>query len=855
MKQYYRIKGQYPDAILLFRVGDFYETFGDDAVRTAEILGIALTKRANGAAQEVPLSGFPHHALDAYLPKLVRAGQRVAVCDQLEEPQKGKKVVRRGVTEMVTPGTALNEKNLEHASNNYLAAITFGKQHHGLALVDLSTGEFFLTEGPQDYIDRTLQSFTPSEVILSKRRRDEFVEHFGRGYYLYPLEDYLFEYDFGSEKLRQHFKTSHFKGFGIDDLPEGIAAAGVVLHYLGLNKHEHLDHLASLRRLAPEQHVAMDRFTIRNLELLQTAQPDGTSLRDVLDQTTTPMGTRLLSKWLVMPLKKLRSIQERLDTVDFFFQKPDWSSELVPLLRSMGDLERLIAKVSLGRANPREVGHLGRALESIGMMRNQLLEAEFEPVRRLGEQLSPCAHILERIRRELVADPPVQLAKGGVIADGVHQQLDELRRLALHGEDYLREMQDRESAETGISSLKVAYNNVFGYYLEVTHKHRDKVPAHWVRKQTLVNAERYITDELKQWEEKILRAKDDLQQLEQQLFQDLVHALNEYVPPIQQNARLLARLDVMIGFAELARVRRYVKPEVNQSHLLALENCRHPVIEQCLPEGESYVPNSLQLDKDTRQLLMVTGPNMSGKSALLRQTALAVLMAQVGCFVPAESAQIGLVDKIFTRVGASDNLSAGESTFMVEMTEAASILNNLSDRSLVLLDEIGRGTSTYDGVSIAWAMAEYLHHHPQRPKTLFATHYHELNEMAERMERIQNVHVSVKEVQGKMVFLRKLQEGGAAHSFGVEVARMAGMPQPVVNRATEILAQLEAQRQEPGHHEPKVPPAMQLQLFGQEEDPRARKVIEELQKLDLNALTPIEALMKLNYLQSLMKEE
>ncbi len=859
MKQYYKVKNQHPDAILLFRVGDFYETFGEDAVKTANILGITLTKRANGSASEMELSGFPHHALETYLPKLIQAGQRVAVCDQLEDPKNAKTVVKRGITEVATPGTSLSDKILENRENNFLAAIHFASKETGLALLDLSTGEFFTTQGNMEYIDNLVKSLGPSEILHAKGQIDQFQQQFGDKHYTFVHEDWLFSVDFGYDKLLNHFKTKNLKGFGIENMPEGIAAAGVILHYLEENQHNQLSHISSITRLEQERYVWLDKFSVRNLELLHAPQEDGTPLVNVMDKTITPMGGRLLRKWLVMPLKDLRAIQERQEVVRYFFEDSEQREAYQEILNQVGDLERLISKAAMQRINPREVNQIKKGLDCVESIQQYCRQSDYEPLKKIGEKLNPCPTIRDKIHNELNEDPPINIHKGELIQQGVSNELDEYRDLAYSGKDYLLELQNREMEKTGIPSLKVAYNNVFGYYLEVRNTHKDKVPAEWIRKQTLVNAERYITEELKEYEEKILTAEEKVYELEGQLYQDLLYELSNYIEPVQQDASLLAHLDCLLCFARVAQENGYVKPEVNDERTIAVKQARHPVIEQRLPADERYVPNDVYLDQESQQVIILTGPNMSGKSAILRQTALIILLGQIGSFVPADEATIGMVDKIFTRVGASDNLSTGESTFMVEMTETASILNNISDRSLILLDEIGRGTSTYDGVSLAWAISEYLHEHPTMPKTLFATHYHELNEMAKNLERVKNYHVSVKEYQGKMIFLRTMKPGSSEHSFGIHVARMAGIPDKVVKRSEQILGELEGQRgkiegkkQKPKSTGPD--PSMQLKLF-QMDDPQLQEIRDELEKLDLNTLTPVEAMMKLNELKDLTKKQ
>jgi DNA mismatch repair protein MutS len=858
MKQYNQIKTKYPGAILLFRVGDFYETFGEDAVKAAAILGIVLTKRANGSASHIELAGFPHHSLDTYLPKLVRAGQRVAICDQLEDPKLTKTIVKRGVTELITPGVSYNDKILDHKSSNYLAALHFEQDKAGLAFLDISTGEFMAAEGDLDYIDKLIQGFKPAEIIVSKNQFKSFQKHFGDRFYTYQLDDWAFQYDFTSQKLLDHFKTATLKGFGIQHLSLGIVAAGVCLHYLTETHHNQVQHIQSISRMDEQQYVWLDRFTIRNLELLYSANENGVSLLQILDRTVTPMGARLLKKWLVLPLKDLVSINDRLAIVEHAYRQPEMRNIINDHLKSIGDLERLISKVAMGRVNPRELQQLNRSLKQIPPIKQLFLDSKEERLVDIANQLHDCSWVIEHITKILKAEPPVAANKGEVINEGVDAELDELRKIAYSGKDYLLQMQQQEQQLTGISSLKVAYNNVFGYYLEVTNVHKDKVPAEWVRKQTLTNAERYITEELKQYEEKILGAEDKIGVIEERIYNELVVAVSAYVGQIQQNALVLARVDCLFAFAELSQKYHYTKPVLNDGKKLLLKDARHPVIEQQLKIGEPYIANDIYLDDEQQQVIILTGPNMSGKSALLRQTALNVIMAQMGCFVPASYAEIGLVDKIFTRVGASDNISSGESTFMVEMTETASILNNISDRSLILLDEIGRGTSTYDGVSIAWAIADFICNHPSKPKTLFATHYHELNDLEKAHPSIRNFHIEIKEADQQIVFLRKLKEGGSEHSFGIHVARMAGMPQIVVRKAQQMLTQLESQREDLGEGngiKVGLPSSanMQLSMF-QLNDPILEQLREELQVLDINTLSPVEALIKLNELKKMMKK-
>ncbi|POY36154.1 DNA mismatch repair protein MutS [Solitalea longa] len=861
MAQYNQIKGKYPGAILLFRVGDFYETFGEDAIKASEILGITLTKRANGSASHIELAGFPHHSLDTYLPKLVRAGQRVAICDQLEDPKTVKTIVKRGVTEMVSPGVAYNENILNNKTNNYLAAVHFDKEILGIALLDISTGEFLTAQGEADYIDKLLQSFRPSEVIFSKSKSRDFVSQFGDKFYTFNIDDWVFGFDYAHETLLKHFGTVSLKGFGIENLPQGIIAAGACLHYIFEAEHRNVQHIAQISRIEEDRYVWLDRFTIRNLELIYSPNEGATPLISILDQTNTPMGARLLRKWMVMPLKEKVLIEERLNVVQHLTSDATLSADLQSKLKPIGDLERLISKVALQKANPRELVQLGRALAAIAEVKTVAESTGQDSLCKIADQLNPCKFIKEKIEQELNQEPPVLIQKGGVIAPGVHEELDQLRKIAFSGKDYLLDMQRRESEITGIPSLKIAFNNVFGYYLEVTHTHKDKVPTEWIRKQTLVNAERYITPELKEYEEKILGAEEKIFALENKLYSDLLMSMSEYIRPIQVNALAIAQLDVLLSFAITAVKNNYCRPEMVDDNVIDIKLGRHPVIEKSLPIGEQYIPNDVLLDDENQQIIMITGPNMAGKSALLRQTALIVLMSQIGSFVPAKGARLGITDKIFTRVGASDNLSSGESTFMVEMNETASILNNLSNRSLVLLDEIGRGTSTYDGISIAWSIAEYIHNDPKsRAKTLFATHYHELNEMEGEFERIKNFNVSIKEIDNKVIFLRKLVPGGSEHSFGIHVARMAGMPPKVVRKAEEVLKKLEDERSSGegaasirnGVKKIKKSDQMQLNIFSLD-DPILIKIRDSLADLDVNVLTPVEALIKLNEIQKLIK--
>ncbi len=857
MKQYAEMKTKHPDAILLFRVGDFYETFSDDAIIASEILGITLTRRANGSAQYVELAGFPHHALDTYLPKLVRAGKRVAICEQLEDPKLTKKLVKRGITELVTPGVALNDNVLSRRENNFLAAVHFGKTVSGLALLDISTGEFLATEGPVEYIDKTLTSMAPKELLVQRGSKARAAVDFTHQCPVFELEDWLFTTTAADERLRKQFATASLKGFGIDRMPAAIVAAGAVLHYLDLTQHTHIQHITSISRIEASKYVRLDRFTIRNLELFEPLDPDGKSLLGVIDRTVTPMGARLLRRWLQMPLKDPKAINERLDIVEHFFRHPDRRDDVLEHLKTIGDLERLVSKVACERIAPRELLQVRNALTAIVPLKRQCMSSGQPQLAAIGEQLNPCEIICSRIARELREDVGGAAARTEIIAHGVNEDLDNLRAMAYEGKDYLAKIQAREIEATGISSLKIGYNNIFGYYIEVTNTHKAKVPAGWIRKQTLVNAERYITPELKEYEEKILGAQEKIEALEARLYADLVAAVAQYIPALQLNASMLAKLDVLNAFTRVSIENRYNRPTVDDSLDLRLTEARHPVIEKQLPPGEPYITNSVELNNDTTQVMMITGPNMSGKSALLRQTALNVIMAQIGCFIAAESAKIGVVDKIFTRVGASDNISVGESTFMVEMNEAASILNNMSSRSLILFDELGRGTSTYDGISIAWAIVEYIHEYADiHPKTLFATHYHELNEMEKTYSRIVNFNVSVKEIDGKVVFLRKLARGGSEHSFGIHVAKLAGMPASIVSRANQVLAQLEqasatAGKPQVAIQQPAVEAGMQLSFF-QLDDPVLSQVRDELLGVDINNLTPLEALTKLHDIRTIL---
>jgi DNA mismatch repair protein MutS len=855
MKQYLDIKGKYPGAILLFRVGDFYETFGEDAVKAAQILGIVLTKRANGAASHIELAGFPHHSLDNYLPKLVRAGQRVAICDQLEDPKLTKTIVKRGVTELITPGVSYNDKILDNRSNNYLAAVCLQEEKGGIAFLDISTGEFMVTEGPIAYLDKLLQSFKPSETLVSKKQLPQFKQLFGDKLYTYTLDEWNFQLNFAQDKLLAHFQTQNLKGFGIQDLQLGIISAGVCLHYLSETHHHQVGHILSISRINEEKYVWLDRFTIRNLELLYSSNENGVPLIQVLDQTVTPMGARLLKRWLVMPLKDLVLIQERLNIVEQAKQQKALRKKMRESLAQVGDLERLISKLAMRRIGPRELQQLNRSLKLMPLIQDTLQQANHAQLDSLAKQIHLCAWVVEKLDKMLVPEPPVLANKGNVIKEGVDASLDELRKIAFGGKDYLLQLQKKEQERTGIPSLKIAYNNVFGYYLEVTNVHKDKVPVEWMRKQTLTNAERYITEELKKYEDQILGAEEKIAVIEENLYNELVTSLADEVTPIQSNAQLIGKIDCLFAFAQLAEANNYCKPELQEGFELKIKDARHPVIEKQLPLGEPYIANDVFLDKETQQIIILTGPNMSGKSAILRQTALCVLMAQMGCFVPAKAAHIGIVDKIFTRVGASDNLSSGESTFMVEMIETASILNNLSPNSLILLDEIGRGTSTYDGISLAWAITEYLNQHPYKPKTLFATHYHELNELEQEGNGIKNFHVNVKEQDNKVIFLRKLKPGGSEHSFGIHVARMAGIPKTVLNRSDILLKELEKGRENISAKEMgkvKANP-IQLSMF-QLNDPVLIAIKDQLQSLDLNTLSPIEALLKLNELKKLFEQ-
>ncbi|MFO8054423.1 MAG: DNA mismatch repair protein MutS [Bacteroidales bacterium] len=860
MKQYNKIKSKYPDALLLFRVGDFYETFGEDAKRTANILGIVLTKRANGAASYIDLAGFPYHALESYLPKLVRAGERVAICDQLEDPKLAKTIVKRGITELVTPGVATNDNVLENKSNNFLASIHIDNNTSGVSFLDISTGEFFLAEGSNEYIDKLLQSFKPSEVILQKNKRSNFTEAFGTQYFISTFEDWVFTEDFTHELLLKHFGTNSFKGFGVQDYKKGIIASGAALHYLHETHHEKVSHIAKLSRIEEDHYIWLDRFTIRNLELISSPNENATTLLDVIDQTISPMGSRMLKRWIVLPLKDPVKISERHDVVNYLMKDENLQDTISTSLKNTGDLERLISKVAIRKVNPRELKQIWRAMTFTAPVKQACENSSQNSLTRIGEQLNPCSSISDVLEKTLVNDPPALLSKGNVIAEGVSEELDKLRSLLNSDQDFLTAMKQKEIERTNIPSLKVGFNNVFGYYLEVTNPHKHKVPAEWQRKQTLVNSERYITDELKEYEEKILGAQDHIADIEARLYSELVEKVSEYIQPVQLNASLLAELDCLLSFSKTSKENNYTRPEINESFELTIKNGRHPVIEKELPLEEEYVANDVFLDDQKQQIIILTGPNMSGKSALLRQTALIVLMAQMGSFVPAEKASIGIIDKIFTRVGASDNISSGESTFMVEMNETASILNNLSNRSLILLDEIGRGTATYDGISIAWAIAEFLHEHPLfKPKTLFATHYHELNEMKQRFNRVRNFHISVKEINNEIIFLRKLKEGGSAHSFGIQVARMAGMPKKALDRASQILKKLERSHSNEELHNEMASATQKednMQLsFIQLDDPLLDQIKEDIMHTDIDTLTPVEALMKLNEIKNLLKKK
>ncbi len=854
MKQYNAIKAKYPQALLLFRVGDFYETFGEDAIIAANILNIVLTKRGSGSEAETALAGFPHHSLNTYLPKLVKAGQRVAICDQLEDPKQTKTIVKRGVTELITPGVSLNDEVLQSKSNNFLAAVHYDKKGFGVSFLDISTGEFLSAQGDQATIDKLLQNFKPSEVLVSKQKKNEFETNFGSDYLTFYLEDWVWKEDYAHENLHTHFKTKSLKGFGIDHLNYGIIAAGAVLHYVKETQHHKLEHINKIQRIAEDEYIWMDRFTVRNLELYGSHNIGAVTLLDVIDKTKSAMGGRLLKRWLSLPLKNRERIQMRHDVVSYFIEDDHAHFEIQNHISHIGDLERLVSKIATGKICPREVNQLKNSLEALAPIKTIALNSTNEAVKKIGDALHDCQLLKEKISKTIDEEAPVNILKGKTIADGYHEELDELRGLAFSGKDYLNQMLDRESEATGIPSLKIASNNVFGYYIEVRNTHKDKVPEHWIRKQTLVSAERYITEELKEYESKILGAEEKITVLEQQLFNELITWMYDYIKIIQNNAHLIGQLDCLCGFAQLAQEQNYCRPTFNENNTLQITNGRHPVIEKQLPPGETYIANDVYLDNQEQQIIMITGPNMSGKSAILRQTALIVLLAQIGCFVPAEAVNMDVVDKIFTRVGASDNISMGESTFMVEMNETASILNNLSEKSLILLDEIGRGTSTYDGISIAWAISEYLHEHPYKPKTLFATHYHELNDMTNTFNRIKNYNVAVKELKDNVLFLRKLTQGGSQHSFGIHVAKMAGMPQSVLNKAQKMLKKLE--KNNPNDHIEKVVNAsaeeeMQLSFFNLD-DPLLEEIKEEIIHTDINTLTPVEALMKLNEIKRML---
>ncbi len=851
MQQYNQIKNKYPDACLLFRVGDFYETFGEDAVRTAKVLGITLTKRGAGSSSETELAGFPHHSLNVYLPKLVKAGLRVAICDQLEDPKMTKTIVKRGVTELVTPGVAINDEVLQSKSNNFLAALHFGKKNIGIAFLDVSTGEFLTSQGSEEYIDKLLQNFKPSEVLVQKGNKNHFLHHFGSDFNLFYLEDWIFKDDYANESLTNHFKTNSLKGFGIDELQEGIISCGAILYYLSETQHNKIQHITNIQRIAEDAYVWMDRFTIRNLELYGSANENATTLLDVIDKTLSPMGGRLLKRWLALPLKDIDAINKRFDVVDYFKENSDVLQNFQYQIKQISDLERLISKLATGKISPREFVILKESLDAIIPLKESSLQSKNDALKVIGDNLHACELLREKISTTISADAPVALNKGNAIANGVNEELDELRNISQSGKSFLEAIEQRESEATGIPSLKVAFNNVFGYYIEVRNTHKDKVPADWIRKQTLVNAERYITEELKEYEAKILGAEERISKIEAEIYEKFIMWCAQYIQPVQLNAQLVAQLDCLQSYTQLAIENNYVRPDLEESFVLEIKDGRHPVIEKQLPIGTPYIANDVYLDTDSQQIIMITGPNMSGKSAILRQTALIVLLAQMGCFVPAASVRMGIVDKIFTRVGASDNISMGESTFMVEMNETASILNNLTNRSLVLLDEIGRGTSTYDGISIAWAIAEYIHEHPQKAKTLFATHYHELNDMHEQFDRIKNYNVSVKELKDNVLFLRKLVPGGSAHSFGIHVAKMAGMPNLVVQKAQKILKKLEASHKTENSQEALKQDDLQLSIFNLD-DPILEEIREEIVNLDINTLTPVEALMKLNEIKKMV---
>lgn len=855
MKQYNEIKRKYPDACLLFRVGDFYETFGEDAIRASKILGIVLTKRGAGSETETALAGFPHHSLNTYLPKLVKSGLRVAICDQLEDPKMTKTIVKRGVTELVTPGVSMNDEVLQSKSNNFLASVYFGKKTIGISFLDVSTGEFLTAQGTDEYIDKLLQNFNPSEILISKQNKTDFKETFGEDFHSFYLEDWVYKEDYALETLMGHFQTNSLKGFGVEELTEGIIASGAILYYLSETQHNKRQHITSIQRIAEDAYVWMDRFTIRNLELYHSYNPNAVTLLDVIDRTLSPMGSRLLKRWLALPLKDINKIRNRHEVVAYLKENQDILKKIQNQIKQISDLERLISKIATGKVSPREVVFLKESLDAILPIKNIALQSNQEAVKIIGDSLHSCDLLREKIKTTLNQEAPVAIAKGNVIAKGVNSELDDLRTISTSGKEYLEGIEIRESQRTGISSLKISFNNVFGYYIEVRNTHKDKVPSEWIRKQTLVNAERYITEELKEYETKILGAEEKIQQIEHQLFEQLVNWIATYIKPVQLNANLIAQLDCLTSFAQLAIENKYVCPEMDDSFELDIKNGRHPVIEKQLPVGTPYITNDVFLDRETQQLIMITGPNMSGKSAILRQTALIVLLAQMGSFVPADSLRLGIIDKIFTRVGASDNISMGESTFMVEMNETASILNNISDRSLVLLDEIGRGTSTYDGISIAWAIAEYLHEHPAKPKTLFATHYHELNEMSEVLSRIQNYNVSVRELKDNVLFIRKLVKGGSAHSFGIHVAKMAGMPQTVIQKAQKLLKKLEKDHSSEALNGIKsAKDEVQMSFFNLD-DPLLEEIKDEILNLDINTLTPIEAMMKLNEIKRMLTKK
>ena len=855
MKQYNEIKRKYPDACLLFRVGDFYETFGEDAVRASKILGITLTKRGAGSETETALAGFPHHSINTYLPKLVKAGLRVAICDQLEDPKMTKTIVKRGVTELVTPGVSMNDEVLHSKTNNFLASIYFGKKAIGISFLDVSTGEFLTAQGSEDYIDKLLQNFNPSEVLIPKNNKNDFKEIFGEEYHNFYLDDWVYKEDYAFETLTNHFQTVSLKGFGIEELPEGIIASGAILYYLSETQHNKLQHISSIQRIAEDAYVWMDRFTIRNLELYHSYNPNAVTLLDVIDRTLSPMGGRLLKRWLALPLKDINKIRNRHEVVSYLKENQTVLKQIQHQIKQISDLERLISKIATGKVSPREVIYLKESLDAIIPIKKIALESAQEAVKVIGDKLHDCELLREKIKTTLNQDAPVAVAKGNAIAKGVNAELDDLRAISTSGKDFLEGIEKRESENTGISSLKISFNNVFGYYIEVRNTHKDKVPADWIRKQTLVSAERYITEELKEYETKILGAEEKIHKLESELFEQLVGWITTYIKQVQLNANLVAQLDCLTSFAQLAIENKYVCPELDETFELDIKNGRHPVIEKQLPVGTPYIANDVYLDRETQQLIMITGPNMSGKSAILRQTALIVLLAQMGSFVPADQVRMGIIDKIFTRVGASDNISMGESTFMVEMNETASILNNLSDRSLILLDEIGRGTSTYDGISIAWAIAEFLHEHPSKPKTLFATHYHELNEMSELLPRIQNFNVSVKELKDTVLFIRKLVKGGSAHSFGIHVAKMAGMPQTVILKAQKLLKKLEKDHSGDALTGIKAEKEELQMSFFNLDDPLLEEIKEEILNLDINTLTPIEAMMKLNEIKRMLSKK